>query len=414
MNEDFMTSSEKLECFLDGELSATQASELFAELAINPKLQQEMQMLMKMKDSFKSSYSKVPDHLKTGIMLKTGLENPTFINQIKAGAGFAAAFWALLTGKVAYVTYSILIALGIGFYFYNDYKTNNFDDKIEYSSNKINPIENKIDSEPKNSIAKIESTEEVSAITKDFEGFLANEKHRNYSSKKNKINSNQINLNTSNNLSTDNLNNNTKMNIYSNYLFNSNIVNQINNFNSSKNLNIENLNNLSSIYGFDFLQNLTLHFKNFNGISSVENRVNDLNSTILNNISIGLMYNISKNFSIGIEGGLENFNLKFQGYENDILMNYYQNYNAVWGGLAMQYTFNPIFEMIELEPYLRGLMAINELGPVFKLGAGAKYYISSNVALSAGIESGWFIYENNSKYFNTNKTGYSIGFVFGF
>ena len=413
MKNDFMNSSEMMERFLDGELNSTQTSELFAELAVNPKLQEEMQTMLKIKDSLKSSKVKAPEHLKAGIMLKTGFEKPTFINQIKADAGFASAIWALLTGKTALATYFILLLGGIGLYFY--FNSNAIDNKIEYSSNQINSNNNRNNSKSNNAIAKIESSEDNLINSNEFSNYLAQDKLSSTTSKKISLNKN-VNSNFED-LEITNLNNFNNVPENQNpisQIYGSNIVNQIANMNFNKNSNFIQLNNLININQFDFLQNLTLHLKNFNGISSVESRVNDLNSTILNNISIGLMYNVSKNFSVGIEGGLENYSLKYQGFENDILMNYYQNYNAVWGGLAMQYNFEPISYLFDTEPYLRGLLAVSELGPVFKIGAGGKYYLNSNIALTAGIESGWFVYENAGKYFNTNKTGYSIGFVFGF
>ncbi len=406
MNEDFLTPSEQLIAFLDGELDANQTTAFFAELSHNSELQEEMKDMVSIRNAFRNAQLTPPDAIRHSILINTGLQKATFMNQIRAGAGILAALWTLFTSKTAIAVYLLALGTGIWFATQNDdgkLKNSNFTSTESIDAN----IGNKKLTNNSNNIAIVASSEVTENTVKTKVSYSNFKVTKINKSEKNNSNENLV-ANNDNELTADNQNK-TEM------LLSSNLVLKNQDFpNLTSKQNFWSIPGLNLYINPDFLNDISLHIRTFNGVSYPEQTLTNLNNPLLNNFSIGLMYNFTGNLSIGLEAGFENFAMQFEGYEGDILYRYMQNYNSAWGGLAVQYTFSPILWLDYTQPYVKTLFGANELGPVLKLSAGGKYYITPNFAFIGGVEYGSFIYQINGNTFSTNKLGYTFGAMFGF
>ncbi len=401
MNEEFLTASEQLISFLDGELDTEQTSALFSELANNSELQKEMKDMVSIRNAFRNAQLTPPESLKHSILINTGMQKATFMNQIKAGAGLLAAFWALFTSKTATAIYLLAIGAGIWFAFQNEKDSvsiNNNTAQNVISNANTDQLNN--NSRSLNNISIANSSEIANNNTISSNNSIAKAKSI-------KV----INSNSNSSLNTDI----TEMQKPIDILSDAKLTQSKNSsLTFAPKQNFWNIPGLDLYINPDFLNNLSININTFNGLSFPEQRLTNLNNPLLNNFSIGLMYDFKNNFSIGLEAGFENYAMQFEGYEGDILYQYMQNYNSAWGGIAIQYTFSPVIWLDETQPYLKTLIGANELGPVLKMAAGGKYYITPNFAFVGGLEFSSFLYQNSGNTFSTNKLGYTLGAMFGF
>jgi hypothetical protein len=163
-----------------------------------------------------------------------------------------------------------------------------------------------------------------------------------------------------------------------------------------------------------FLSNISLSFKKIGGISSFPNfDLANGNDPMLNNFSVGVNYKIGKNHYVGISYGQENFLMRFDQQEGEIIYDYKQSYNSTWFAGTYKYVFSEIANS-GIIPEINVLLGASGVGPLGKAGGGVAYMISDNLMINVGVDYSAMLYPTrgdwkNGKWFSTHKFGYSIG-----
>lgn len=399
-----MTISEKLTCFVDGELAPEESGDLFIELAKNPEYQEELRQLVLIKNTFKNSIVSTPPALKSNVMKRTVYRESPLVKLSNAVAmliGFALSKNSLNYAGLGLIALSTIFLVS----------------DIEKSNYPNNYVKNNFQIE--RMVPEVKSREIKPEISSN-------------------LNSNSIDFN--NKLVVSNLSNkpNTKISattedINSDFIP-SKIIDKdsksishfdVVNFSEWENSDYFDLNipfeKSPNIYYKDaigrFLNKLSISVKKFDGNSSPNFNIGTNTETIFNNISLALNYKLDYYHSFGIIVGFENFLMDFEKYEGEILYNYRQSYNTQWFGLQYSLTTDQLGES-GIRPNFNLLAGATNVGPIIKLGAGITYHVSDYFAINGGIESGWLFYPNNgglsnSTWFNTHKFGYNIGFDIG-
>jgi len=387
----YITNSEKLTAFLDGELPIAEAEGLFFDVAQSAQLQEELRKQLIISKSLKNSLIAPPPALKNAILVKTYFANPS--NSVFS----TSLFSKFLNSKIVLTLSSAAIAFfatALFFLYFYEIPVNKSQNELLIAekvgnSQNINPpiISSILDDEP---IAKSDNFSAFSPITK--------------SSNNSKENTTFATETTTGiNLNNTSANSDAQINY---------IQTDFGMFDLNKTVNSE-FNN--TIFIFDkfshFLDYVHLQFrlsgaKSFNDID-----LEPINEPLLNNFAIAIMYDFAPNHSIGLELGQENFLQEFSGVENDIPIIWKQNYIGFWGGAAYQYTMN---DYSILQPYVRAFVGGTRIGPLAKATIGANYVMSSKFSTFIGWENTGLFYQYQDNFFSSYKSGITAGMKVNF
>lgn len=420
---DYMSSSEKLVSFLDGELSQEQISTLFYELAQNQELQDEMKHYVHLKNSLRNSQVAPPHYLKKNVLKATGLVDGPIAFITDKGAKTAALLAAMFYNRTSMSVLALaLLSLATIFYL----NRNEIDDKSTQSS--LANVTNKTDA---NSVlkSKIPVTSSYSTIEDDSQvNNLANEIGRNMPISKSNSLSAKSNVpfsdlsnvasfdpNSNDFASSDNYDRVLNADEYfkiSESSFNTNIPIEFKSVKPSW-MGIYSLRNT-----FDnLISNTSFYFRRFGAQSYPNFNLTDESSPIFNNISAGFKYRLDENHSFGVAGGMENFLMSFNRESDGIVYRYDQSWNGMWLGFTYHYTFNELGNGVF--PELSFLLGSTATGPIVRGTLGLNYFITDRFYLSAGGEIGSLIYSEkdasgSKNWYSTEKLGYTFGFGVGF
>jgi len=130
----------------------------------------------------------------------------------------------------------------------------------------------------------------------------------------------------------------------------------------------------------------------------------------LNNIAISSMINLSDNFAVGVEGGRENFGLVFSEINNqNTTTTYEKNPALLWGGLAVQGRMNPIESLWFVRPYIRGVVGGAPIGMLGKVMGGLEFPITPTFSMNFATEGTFLQYSLQQNAFSTRKFGVTYG-----
>lgn len=130
----------------------------------------------------------------------------------------------------------------------------------------------------------------------------------------------------------------------------------------------------------------------------------------LNNIAISSMINLSDNFAVGVEGGRENFGLVFSEINSqNTTTTYEKNPALLWGGLALQGRMNPIESLWGMRPYLRGVVGGAPIGMLGKVMGGLEFPITPTFSMNFATEGTFLQYSLQQNAFSTRKFGLTYG-----
>lgn len=408
MNElEFLKPDEKLTAFIDGELSKEELGTLFYELAQNPDMQEELNQLMLIKNTFRNKQIAAPDFLKEKILAKVGLATPTLFERILSPAFYSAIF----AGSWLRIASASSVILLIGLVMFSKYSGMDSDAELrqilltsESSAPQI-PVmssqsvgETIINKSSKTSIASYNSKSRTNTTIGTYQNIANNLQSDLTKDLAQLPNNENISANQSNFRAIDNSN-----------PYNANYFDfgGTNHFGVVKSQNFESLGR--------FLSNISVTFKKFGSISSFPNfDIANGNDPLLNNFSIGVNYKVGKSHYIGITFGQENFLMRFEQQEGEIIYDYMQSYNSTWFAGTYKFVL-PEIGNSGVIPEFNALIGSSHVGPLGKLGAGVAYMISDNLMLNFGADYSAMLYPTrgdwkNGKWFSTHKIGYSLGF----
>lgn len=370
---------EKIVALSDGELSTDEASEVYQLLANNPKLQDELNYHLKMKNVYKKIETPPPSHLKSNILI---------------GSGLAYVFWktkgflySMISGGIAI---SAFLGYQLGFLSFGE--------------------ENQI----------IESNKKYSEM------IVLPELNKEYSN----INSELIDLGEiykfdvqkdENNIAS-NFNNNLKVNINKDKNPEYTVKNSFNIpselslvLSNSKNKELLVINSISSEYNeIRFQQNNILSKFNLNFRRSFVNNyeildINNSQKLDLNFSSVSIMYEYSNNFEFGLELSGEEFAQRFRTQINDSIANYQQFFNSYYLGLTSKYYLPLELFNNDLSFFTKGLIGATSLGPVFRIELGGEYHLYDRISLIGTLELSSLIYNVNGKVNHSSRQGTTFG-----
>lgn len=130
----------------------------------------------------------------------------------------------------------------------------------------------------------------------------------------------------------------------------------------------------------------------------------------LNNIAISSMINLSDNFAVGVEGGRENFGLVFSEVTSqNTTIQYEKNPALLWGGLAIQGRLNPIESLWGMRPYLRGVVGGAPIGMLGKVMGGFEFPVTPTFSMTLATEGTFLQYSLQQNAFSTRKFGVTYG-----
>lgn len=130
----------------------------------------------------------------------------------------------------------------------------------------------------------------------------------------------------------------------------------------------------------------------------------------LNNIAISSLINITDNFSVGVEGGRENFGLQFsETIAPNTTVSYEKNPALLWGGLSVQGRTNPIESFWGIRPYLRTVVGGAPIGLLGKVIGGIELPITPTFSMSLATEGTFLQYSLQQNAFSTRKFGITYG-----
>lgn len=401
-NNEFLSASEKLTAFLDGELDASESGSLFYEIAQNPDLQEEMKDLVQIRNSFRNAQIAPPPEMKNKIMAGVGLAVPI------ANAG-RVAFGVMLMSffKKNYVSIMLGIALlSIGYYSFRS--NSNLTENVENNSYPLISTESITQDQ---SIRNKRETGVNNNTNINIPPVIADPTDKIVESNK-KSSSNQSIINDENRKIENTFDeiNSVKSTIHGN--INPSQIANYNNHSINLSPDFTSLNSGLKMNLGNILSNISLQLRISNGKSYPNPEIAG-NNAFVNDFSISLMYGLNENNSLGIEFGRESFMMEFQGYEGDILYLYPQRYNAFNWGAFYQYRFNQLQIAESLTPFARIYFGGTNVGPMSRISIGTNYILTHNVSLNAGFDYTALLYSHLGNYFNTNKISWSIGLSLG-
>ncbi|GAB1370708.1 hypothetical protein MASR1M45_07700 [Candidatus Kapaibacterium sp.] len=419
---EYLSSSEQLVAFLDGELTQEETTTLFYELANNPELQEQMRQHVQLKNSFKNTLVTPPPALKENILASAGLIEKTQLIGSNANR-VAALLIGFFFNKFTVALTSLLLIAGFGYYFYSNNHTSpeianeiplvssvSVDSDFDHSATS-DSFSNNVSSDnndPKNNRSGIEQIASVSKTKKYRQGnFTSNADDITLLNSKNSSEEfDQVSTNNENYEKMKEVNPSLSHN-FNDFKFGPNSYSRPD-FRRIKPINL-----LPGI-----IDNLSVFFRMYGANSYPDFNLANESRPIVNNILLGFRHNLNQNHAISLVGGVENFLMTFDKNENGIIYRYNQSWNGGWLGLGYHYTPGEI-NSISMVPELNIMAGATATGPIFRAGAGLNYYITDKFYLNGGLEYVLLTYNesqfsSNTKWFTTNKFGYTIGFGIGF
>ncbi|MBM2815669.1 MAG: hypothetical protein HW421_2431 [Ignavibacteria bacterium] len=405
----YSSPSEQLSALLDGELSATESSPLFYELANNPELQEEMHQMLAMKKLFQGTSIIPPDNLKHRILLGAGLgiTAGSVIPQSTISSFFQNAgqflqthgFYMALSGVVTGLATTLALNWNALFNAPEKatapliaQKTENFQTPeqqkpeviIKYIEKKVFiPVEKKIFVQvpAEANIASKEDNIPIEPVQPAFDKqlYLASKP-----------------IGNKNYFANDFANNGLGHMILPNTQIAPRVPNK------AFRTQTEDKNKFS----------FTLRQFAAASIPTVD--LKPISEPTLNNLALSLMYFINPNHAFGIEIGQENIEQQFTGMDGNKEITWTQNYLAFWTGGLYQFSFDPIENLGDIIPFTKIFLGGTRVGPYAKTSFGFRLPLSENVAIMSGLEYSYLYYQFQGKNFNTQKFGATYGLVIKF
>ncbi len=414
-DKEYLSSSEKLSAFLDGELPQEDTQSLFYEIASDAELQEELRTLVSVKEMTKSSMIMPPPALKSSLDSRLGLsqDKPVAIDTSAEKAAGSAFFQNRLFLSSMAAIFSAAIMYFI---------------MLPTAQIEQNPVQ----------VASV-ATEVTTPDTKEAAIPVV-------SSVENDDNYSQSNTNI---VRRNNVNNTNTFSESGSYSENRNFV-QVLDEKHSNNLenNIPLVNRETRVLNDISLANVDLNvsepvFQLNNQIGegplafvdqkeyveilnrfSLEMKYNQGKSypnldipveaePIINNVAIGLFYKYNESNSIGIEFGQENYYQRFSYKEGELVKRYEQNWMAFWGGITYNHDFGKLDLGADLYPYYRFLVGGTQIGPMFRTSLGTKIPISNKMYFVWAAEGSYMVYHFQGRSYSSSRLGMSLGFSFG-
>lgn len=150
----------------------------------------------------------------------------------------------------------------------------------------------------------------------------------------------------------------------------------------------------------------SLTMRGFAQHSFVDQTVTPVNNPFINNLSVGLHYDMSEQDAVFVEVGQESLAQRYTGTENNYTVQYNQTYLAPWAMIGWQHRF---VGNQAIRPLIRVGAGGMATGPMARMTLGMEYDISKSITLIGGIEGMSTLYSYQGQWFSTQKAGITYG-----
>lgn len=133
----------------------------------------------------------------------------------------------------------------------------------------------------------------------------------------------------------------------------------------------------------------------------------------VNNVAVGAYYRIEQNGSIGLELGQESIMQRYEVLSGERTLSIEQHWIAMWLGVAYMYEFTPLGVLMKTRPFVRVIAAGTASGPMVRGTGGFRIPILGNVSMRIGLEGTLLLYSQDGRVFHTRKAGITAGLTFG-
>ncbi len=411
---DFMTPSEMLSAYIDGELDEQSTSLLFYTMANNVELQQELQQLMTIRTATSASAVQVPPYLKQSVMARTigkeeepvavGMSSMTTAGLVIGAAAIAslATAWFLISDSSDNIQN-----------LYNVYSSRSIEIhspqqpalSITSQSHRTPPSELLHNENPALSQSQVSRSRNNSSLPSSLHA-ISNTTFDGAPSIEDNITSTQsLDIqNEGNHINSDNV---SKENEVPSQIISPAIIYSVPSSYSPQTFGA--LPKASSMSVFS-------HKQEYNSLSIIVRGLmsSSMQSTSLpvpsqpfySDMGIGVFYALNENAELGIEAGYDRWTQVYEGKEADTSVRIEQLYNAPWVGVAYRHSVAPVEWLSNASPYLQGGIGVTAVGPLARIALGLQYPIFQSVTLSAGIEASGLAYQYQGALFSSQRISF--------
>jgi len=126
------------------------------------------------------------------------------------------------------------------------------------------------------------------------------------------------------------------------------------------------------------------------------------------NMSIGLLYQLSHRDAVGMEFGNESYAMSFEGERDGQIVRYEQQPSSMWAGITYRHTLNTIGKTA-FAPFGQILLGGTKFGPLGRVSAGITYAPSGPLSFIFGVEGSTMAYQFQDTWFGSSKIGLTYG-----
>jgi hypothetical protein len=425
--------SEMLHLLFDGELDSSLETPLYASLMQNEDLRSELRELIAIRDSIRKDVEAyTPPVVATqGIFSKLGYTPPIIP---KATVSNTTSFWSNFGQKLWNPAVSAILASVITALFFMNYYQNENTNSSVYN-NKMQPTMTKSAVIAQNGNV---ANDDIANQSLKNERVIIKERIKyvyvtNNESNKSNISENDKILTgttpeitgTSNEISTGkNTQENTLSDDSKSWL---SMINPVPFFGIESSIirqnQLKNQNNSSRefILSDNFYpeqekgHSLMMQFKAMSGASFPNVQIENLADNVIKNFSFGAFVPMTENFHLGIEGGQEPFSQVFHHVEDNTLYRIEQNPTLWWLGIGFKYNWDKHIEFLaNAQPFINLTIASTKVGPYGKAIAGLQFVSDNGIGIMLGIDGGSLIYQEQKRFYSTEKLGITYGMFMRF
>ncbi len=131
------------------------------------------------------------------------------------------------------------------------------------------------------------------------------------------------------------------------------------------------------------------------------------------NLSVGLLYQLSEQSAVGVEFGNEAFAMSFEGQRNGQTILYEQQPLSMWAGVTYRHTF-PALGNSGFSPFGQVLVGGSKFGPLGRLSAGMIYSPAGPLSFIFGLEGSTMAYQFENAWYGSSKIGLTYGVAIRF
>ena len=152
--------------------------------------------------------------------------------------------------------------------------------------------------------------------------------------------------------------------------------------------------------------------RGFSLTSAVQTDVNPERSWY-SDLGVSVLYQVDEHNALGGELGNESYPMVFEGDHNGQIVRYDQNPSTMWAGVTYRYTGNK-FSNLPIAPYGQALLGGSTYGPIGRMSAGLQYTPLGPLTFILGLEGSALIYRHQDNFHVSPKLGFTYGMAVRF